>query len=329
MISFTHRLPIVKVADLILLIGIATIVPGSAVAQTGGTADNIPNLHIGFDRPEAWALKRFVAATLPSTMPPIVPGELRNVGTISVGLEEDWIPMLDHGQETVGFDGTKFEDLNKAPALIRPVIGVQLPWNFKVFATAPPPISTFGIKPRLFAFGVERPLLERGPWMLDWQGYGQVGSVKGAFTCPQSVLAYPPGSPNNPDYCVGLSADIATLHFAGTQFQVAHQLPQLPKLIPHASVAGTFADVAFQSHGPTMGPGGFGLAQVRQWTRGGMFSTAGGASYLFTPQLSFTLDVFYAPLEVSRTAGAPATNDGLFNVRALLSYHFGNTSKQH
>lgn len=329
MILFSYRLPIPNVANLIVLIGIATLVPGSAVAQTGESADTIPNLHISFDRPEAWALKRFVAATLPSTMPPVSPVELRQVGTISVGLEADWIPMLDEGQETVGFNGTKFEDLNKAPALIRPVIGVQLPKGFKVFATAPPPISTFGIKPRLFAFGVERPLLERGPWMLDWQGYGQVGSVKGAFTCPKSVLAYPPGSPNNPDYCVGLSADIASLHFAGMQFQVAHQLPQFPKLVPHASVAGTFVDVAFQSHSPTMGPAGFGLAQVRQWSRGGMFSVAGGASYLFTPRIAFTVDVFYAPLGVSRSAGAPVTNDGLFNVRGLLSYHFGGTAKQH
>ena len=262
-------------------------------------------------------------------MQPVAPVELRNPGTISVGLEAGWIPMLDVGQETVGFDGTKFEDLNQVPALIRPVIGVQLPRDLKVFATAPPPISTFGIKPRLFAFGVERPLLERGPWMLDWQGYGQVGSVKGAFTCPESVLAYPPGSPNNPDYCVGLSADVASLHFAGMQFQVAHQLPQLPKLVPHVSVAGTFVDVAFQSHSPTMGPAGFGLAQVRQWTRGGMFSVAGGASYLFTPRIAFTVDVFYAPLEVSRTAGAPVTNDGLFNVRGLLSYHFGSAPKLH
>jgi hypothetical protein len=325
MVSFTYRLPIAKVADLILLIGIATIVPGSAVAQAGGSADTIPNLHISFDRPEAWALKRFVAATLPSTMPPVAPAELRKVGTISVGLEADWIPMLDEGQQTVGFDGTKFEDLNKAPALIRPVIGVQLPWDFKAFATAPPPISTFGIKPRLFAFGVERPLLERESWTLDWQGYGQVGSVKGAFTCPQSVLAFPPGSAGNPDFCVALSADIASLHFAGMQFQVAHPLPQMPKLVPHASVAGTFVDVAFQSHGPTS----FGLAQVRQWTRGGLFSTTGGASYLFTQRIAFTVDVSYTPLGVGRTQGATQTNDGLFNVRGMLSYHFGNASKQH
>jgi hypothetical protein len=320
MISLTSRLPIGKAVGLIVLIGITTIAGSGILAQT-----SIPNEQISFDRPEAWALKRFDAALLPSTMLPVAPDELRHAGTISVGLEADWIPMLDEGQETVGFDGTKFEDLNKAPALIRPVIGVQLPWNLRVFATAPPPISTFGIKPRLFAFGVERPLFERGQWTLDWQAYGQVGSVKGAFTCPASAVAAPPGSPANPTDCVALSADIASLNYAGTQLQVAHSLPQLPKLVPHASVAGTFDDVAFQSHSPIT----IGLAQNRQWARGGMFSTGGGVSYLFNQRITFTVDVFYAPLEVSRTAGAPVTNDGLFNVRGLLSYHFGNAAKQH
>ncbi len=320
MISFTSRLPIGKITGLIMFLGIT--VSGSIVAQTSSA---IPNLHISFDRPEAWALRRFDAATLPSTMLPAAPEEQRSAGAISVGLETDWLPTLSVAQETVGFNGTKFEDLNKAPVLIRPVIGVQLPWNLRAFATAPPPISTFGIKPRLFAFGLERPLLERGRWTLDWQGYGQVGSVKGAFTCPQSVLAFPPGSSENPTDCIALSADIASLHFAGMQFQVSHPLPRLPKLVPHASVAGTFVDVAFQSHAPLT----IGLAQTRQWTRGGMFSTVGGASYLFTRRIAFTVDAFYAPLAVSRTQGAPVTNDGLFNLRGLLSCRFGSAPQQH
>jgi hypothetical protein len=262
-------------------------------------------------------MRRFDAATLPSTMLPLAPAELRNVGAISLGYETDWLPMLDAGQQRVGFDGKAPEDLDKAPVLMRPVIGVQLPGKFTAFATAPPPISTFGIKPRLLAFGVERPWLERGPWTLDWQGYGQVGSVKSSFTCPSSALAFPPGSPGNPTNCVGTSADIASLHYAGMQFQLERPLQRLPKLVPHISVAGTFVDVAFQSHAPVTS----GLAQYRQWSRGGMFSTAGGVTYLFNQRVAFTTDVFYTPLGVSRTQGAPETNDGLLNVRAMLSYH--------
>jgi hypothetical protein len=328
MISLAPRLLIGKVVGQIVLIGLSMVVSGELVAQSSG---GISNVQISFDRPEAWALKRFDAALLPSTMLPVAPDELRHAGTISVGVEADWLPMLSVAQETVGFDGTKQENLNQAPALIRPVIGVQLPWNLKAFATAPPPISTFGIKPRLFAFGLERPLLEHRQWTLDWQTYGQVGSVKGPFTCPESgAPAFPPGDGalSNVD-CTGKSADISSLNYAGTQLQVAYSLPQLPKLVPHASVAGTFDDVAFQSHAPTSA----GLAQARQWARGGMFSTAVGASYLFNRRLTFTVDVFYAPLEVSRAAGAPVTNDGLFNMRGLLSYDFsfrkGSAPKQH
>ncbi|HWH61034.1 MAG TPA: hypothetical protein VN682_25645 [Terriglobales bacterium] len=321
MVSFTSRLPIGKITALILLIGITAIAGSGIMAQSSG---GVPNVQIGFDRPEAWALKRFDAALLPSTMLPVAPDGLRQVGAISVGVEADWLPMLSATQQTVGFNGTKLEDLNEAPALVRPVIGVQMPWKLRAFATAPLPISTFGIKPRLFAFGVERPLLERGPWTLDWQAYGQVGSVKGAITCPASAVAAPPGSPANPTDCVALSSDIASLRYAGSQLQVAHSFPQMPKLVLHASVAGTFDDVAFQSHGPTT----FGLSQLRQWAHGGMFSTAGGVTYLFNQRIAFTVDVFYTPLEVRRTAGAPVTNDGLFNVRGLLSYQFGGATKE-
>jgi hypothetical protein len=322
MIPLTSRSLIGRVVGLIVLIGITTIAGSSILAQT-----SIPNNQISFDRPEAWALKRFDAALLPSMMLPVAPVELRHAGTISVGVQMGWLPMLSVAQETVGFDGTKLEDLNEAPVVIEPVIGVQLPWSFKAYVTAPPPISTFGIKPRFAAFGLERPLLEREPWTLDWQAYGQVGSVKGPFTCPESgAPAFPPGDgPLSSVDCTGKSADIASLNYVGTQLQVAYSLPQLPKLVPHASIAGTFDDVAFQSHAPTAA----GLSQTRQWARGGMFSTAGGASYLFTPRIALTVDVFYAPLEVSRTAGAPVTNDGLFNVRGLLSYSFGSAAKQH
>jgi hypothetical protein len=302
-----------------------TIFTGSAVAQTynppqasGGASNSIPNLHIGFDRPEAWALKRFIAATVPSGIELPASPELRRIGAVSLGLEMDWLPTLDAGQQRVGFDGTAPEDLNKAPLLARPVVGVQLPWKLKALAFAPIPISTFGIKPRLFGFGLERPLIERYPWIVSWQGSGQVGSVKGAFTCPQSRLAFPPGSSGNPTNCVGTSADIATLRYAGMAFQAAHPLPGMPRVIPQVSVAGYFVDGAFQSHAPVT----FGLAQLRQWTRGGIFSTSGGVSYMFNKQIVFNVNVSYSPFGVIRNPGGPRTNDGLFNVRSVLSYQF-------
>jgi hypothetical protein len=63
-----------------------------------------------------------------------------------------------------------------------------------------------------------------------------------------------------------------------------------------------------------------GLDRTRLWTRGGTFSGTGGASYLLTKRVALTVDAFYSPLWVKRNPSAPRTNDGLFNVRALLSY---------
>ena len=92
----------------------------------------------------------------------------------------------------------------------------------------------------------------------------------------------------------------------------------MPKVVPHVAVGGNFIDAAFQVHAPVSG----GLDETRLWTRGGTFSTTAGVSYLVTPRVVFTVDAFYSPLWVQRTPTAPVTNDGLFNVRAQVSYTF-------
>ncbi len=306
---------------MIRAIGALLFASGLAAAQQMGAAGSplgTGNQHVGFDRPEAWALKYFASTTLLSGLAPPEPAEGRRVGSVSIGLELGWMPHLDAGQTRVGFYGTAPEDLNKAPILARPVVRVTLPWKLTALAAAPPPVQLFGVTPRLLAFGLERPIVHRGAWTLGWRGYGQVGWVKGAFTCPQSVLAFAPGSPQNPEFCIGESSDKATLRYAGSEFQVAYRIPSHPKWTPHASAGGNFIDGAFQVHSPLRNL----LDQSRLWTHGGTFSTTGGVSYAVTKQIGFTVDVFYSPLWVQRTATAPRTNDGLFNVRALLSYSF-------
>jgi len=84
------------------------------------------------------------------------------------------------------------------------------------------------------------------------------------------------------------------------------------------AVGGNFIDGVFHVHAPVED----GLDQTRLWTRGGTFSTSEGVSYLVTKRAVFTVDAFYSPLWVQRTPTSPRTNDGLFNVRALMSYTF-------
>src|SRR5438067_1244386 len=164
---------------------------GSAVASANSFRNNY---HVGFDRPEAWGLKYFASSSLLSGLQPPEPSEGHRTGSITIGFEVGWLPTLDDGQRRIGFNGKKTEDLNKAPIFARPVVRVGLPDKFSLLLAAPPPFEVFGGKSRLFAFGLERPLLERDRLTISWRGYGQVGSVKGAFTCPHNVLAYAPGS---------------------------------------------------------------------------------------------------------------------------------------
>jgi hypothetical protein len=290
---------------------------GAAAGASNRAAFN-PNYHISFERPEAWGLKYFASVSLLSGLPAPPQPEGRHVGTVTLSLEMDWLPQLNAGQQRIGFDGTAPEDLNKTPIFARPVVRVQLPRKFAVVAAAPPPFELFGVRAQLLAFGVERPLLQHGPWTVGWRGYGQVGSVKGAFTCPDIVLGFAAGSAGNPTNCEGRSADVATLRYAGSEFEVSRRLTRNPKIVPHAAVGGSFIDTAFQTHAQVTA----GLDETRLWTRGGIFSTSGGVTYLASRRTAVTVDAFYTPLWVRREAGGPRTNDGLFNVRALLSYTF-------
>lgn len=322
MIGFTRNERIRRFLQTAAIMAVLTIqAKAQYVAPSAINASTVVlhnTYHIGFDRPEAWGLKYFASATLLSGLQPAEPSTDYRVGSVLVGLELGWLPALDAGQRRIGFNGTEPEDLNKAPLLVRPVVKLHLPHKFSVIAAAPPPFHLFGITPHLFAFGLERPILERARWTLGWRGYGQVGSIKGAFTCPRSVLAFAPGSPENPTACLGESADVSTLRYAGSEFQFAYRIPSMPKLVPHAAVGGNFIDGVFQVHAPVRG----GLDETRMWTHGGTFSTTFGASYQVTKRAVFTVDAFYSPLWVRRTPNSPRTNDGLFNVRALLSYVF-------
>jgi hypothetical protein len=297
---------------------LAMLAVGASAQSGGGTTIFNGNYHIGFERPEAWGLKYFASASLLSGMPAPASGEGLHAGSISVGFEMDWLPQLNAGQERIGFDGTAPENLNQAPIFARAVVRVGLPDKFSVLVAAPPPFELFGVRTHLLAFGLERPLLEREHWTLGWRGYGQVGSVKGAFTCPASVLAFAPGSSGNPTECVGQSADVASLNYAGSEFEFSYRIPRNPKIIPHVAAGGNWLDTVFQTHAPVSA----GLDETRLWTRGGTFSGTGGVTYMVTKRASLTVDAFYTPLWVKRNAEASRTNDGLFNVRASLSYSF-------
>jgi hypothetical protein len=296
------------------LAGSTCIFAGLAIGQSSPSA---PVRRVAFDSPEGWALKYFSAATLMSGLPPPETTlEREGAGALTIGIETGWLPALSPERARVGFGGNKEEDLNKAPVLIRPSVRVGLPWRLSVIAAGLPPFTVFGVKPRLYALALERPILDRERWRLGVRGYGQTGTVEGAFTCPERVLGFPAGSPGNPSGCIGKSADVATLRYAGAELQVAHRIRRVPRLTPHAAMGVNVVHGKFQVNAPRETR----FDRTLLWTRGLTFNWSAGVSYLLTHRLGFTVDAFYSPLWVRREAGASRTNDGLFNVRALLSY---------
>jgi hypothetical protein len=305
-----RRLALVAVCGVVACGLPARVLAQSEEADHGHVIDRIR-----FDRPESWALKYFASATL---LDGLETPRSREFGALSIGLELGWLPRLSAEQRKIGFNGTKPEDLNKAPFFVRPRLTIGLPARVSLVVAAVPPVRSFGITPRLIAVAVERPVVEFLRWIVGVRGYGQLGTVRGAYTCPQSVLGFEPGSPGNLYGCQAESSDTATLRYAGGQVSVARLPASGRGLSPHAAVSVNYMDLAFEVNARTFGY----LDNSHMASRGVTWSASAGVEFPVTGRIGANVDVFYAPLSVRRGFGASPENDGLLNVRALLAYRF-------
>jgi hypothetical protein len=235
---------------------------------------------------------------------------------VSIGLELGWLPPLTDAQQLVGYNGTEAQDLNKAPLFVRPRVAIALPARLSLIVAVVPPVRMFGIKPKMLAVAIERPIYETPLWAVGLRAYGQVGTVEGAYTCPEAALAFEPGSAGNLDGCQAASSDTATLRYAGGEAGVAYRPDVLHTLSPHAAVGLTYMNVEFQVDALTFGM----IDHTRYLSHGVTASVSGGVSFRLATRLSLGVDVFYSPLSVNRGSGAPVQNDGFFNVRGLVSY---------
>lgn len=271
--------------------------------------------HLDADRPEAWAMSYFSSVSL---LAGLGTPHTRDPGSLEIGFEADWIPQLGKSLKRVGFNGIKEEDLNKAPIFLRPRLTLGLPWKFALTLSYLPPIEVFGVEPNLFAFALERPLYEHAPWTIGVRAYGQIGEIRGAFTCPSDVAKFPSGSPENPFGCEKKSNDIVTQRYGGLEFSGSYRIERLRGLTPYVAVAGNFLDHKFRVRART-----FGFADRRRlladaWT----FSASAGVTYPLTEKLSVSVGLFYSPLWVTRPPDTSSQNDPLFNVRSMITYRF-------
>ena len=84
---------------------------------------------------------------------------------------------------------------------------------------------------------------------------------------------------------------------------------------PHVAAGVNYFDVAFQVNALTFDY----RDNTHLLAHGATFSPSGGVSYRLSDRFDAAVDLFYSPLSVRRAAGASSQNDGLFNVRALVT----------
>ena len=292
---------------------LATPAARDAFAQQPPTINATEEL--AFDRPEAWALKYFIAnTTLSGLGTPVV----TRAGSVSIGFEGGWIPTLTEAQQRVGFNGTAPQDMNKAPVMLRPQVVVGLPGRFAITAAVNPPIKAFGVTPRLVSGALDWTATDTQALRVTLRGHGQTGTVTGAFTCSAAVAANPPGSAANPTGCEGESADEATLRYVGGEVRVALRVLTWNGITPHVAAGVNVVDAKYQLNAPAFGK----IDRTLLTTSGVTPSTSAGIGYAVNDRIALAVDGYYAPMTVRRTATAAQTIDSLVNARALLIYRW-------
>jgi hypothetical protein len=284
------------------------LVPAIASAQTiGGTS------HLPFDAPESWAMKYFSSATLFTGNGP--PPDIK-AGTFRIGVELGHLPELSTRQRTVGFGGTKVEDLNKLPVLVRPRLTVGLPGKFSVTVGIIPPFEISGVRPSLFALSVGRPIVSRGNFLLGARLYGQLGGIDGDFTCSREDVEGGDDRGLNPFGCEAPSQDYIEMRYAGAELGGSIRIVKLWNLTPHLLVAGNYLDNRFNVRARYSGVDDRTLLRSRGFT----VSSAAGLTVPLGSHFAATAQVFYSPVFVRRPPGGERTADGLVNARFHLEW---------
>lgn len=296
-----NRLPALILFSLVVAAG-----PGAALAQAEFRDDEA----LAADRPEAWALRHAAAATTFTAFgatSPLRPGDW------SLAIDLGQVPHLDRRQRTVGFQGTKLEDLNKSPVFgrLRGRLGLPGGWVAELGYT--PPLEVDGVRARdLFAFAFGRRLLERGEFTLSARAFGQSGGFEGDITCP-AELAGAPETAINPYGCEAPSHDRVRLRYHGLDLTAAMQRDGWSW---HATGGAVRTELAVRVDALTYGV----RDRSRLSSRAGQGYVALGGGRRIGRHWWLAAEVLHVPLRVRRTMDGPLDRDPYTGLRLQLGY---------
>jgi hypothetical protein len=285
------------------------LLASAAAASAQGVIDATEELD--FDRTEAWAMKYFASLMLFTGLG--VP-ERMGSGATALGFEGGFVPQLSEEQRRVGFDGTKVEDLNRTRFFgrLRGTVGLSEEYSLELAYL--PPIDVGGTKPHLFAAAVGRPFTLSEGWELGLRGYGQLGTIRGDITCTADEASAGDDLELNPFLCRAPSNDAMKQRLLGAELTAGYLSDS--RFRPHFGVGINYMDLEFQVDAEYADA----IDRTLQLTNGTTVSLVGGLTYVPAEKWRITGEVFYSWLSVVRPPQTSSHNDGLLNVRFLVSY---------
>lgn len=284
----------------------------TAAASAGAVERLSPQTGLSPRAPESWAMRYFTLLTQESGFGPPA---LEPAGTVGVGLELGQVPQLSAAQETVGFSGTKREDLNHLPLFGRVRFAGVLPGQVVGSLGYVPPVRIGGVKPNLVSGSLGRSL-QLGPLRVGLSIFGQYGSVQGAFTCSEGDAAAGSDPARNPYDCLEPSADRIQMRYFGAELGAAYPLPILDGLEPFVTVEGSRFFSRFDVHAR------YGNIDDGSQLFSDTNNVAGtvGLGLPLGRGVRLRAETFYAPLQVRRFGASSDSSDPLVNFRALVEY---------
>lgn len=268
---------------------------------------------VAFDRPEAWAMRYFTAAGL---MLADGPPEALGKGQFALGFDVANIPRLSRSERTVGFNGTKEENLNKAPVIGRPLVHFGITDSLSVTGAYVPPVEIFDrLETHLAGLYLNFEVFRKGRFLVSLRAGGQWSEATGDFTCAEDIAGVM--DPEiNPFDCIEPSNDTFTSLTATAELTVDYRLPTRRAVDVFLGVAYTYADLEFEVD--ALWAGGFNDNR-RLLTHGDIWSFNGGVKWALSDRIHTTLAIVHTPLNVRRPPDFNSDSSSLTHFR--LSVH--------
>jgi hypothetical protein len=195
---------------------------------------------------------------------------------------------------------------------------VGLPWKLSFTLAWVPPIPLNGVIADLLAMSLQRPFRLTRALTLGVAVYGQVGEIRGDFTCPESVVGVADPQ-QNPFGCVEKSHDRTLPYYAGIEGSASYRIRPLHNLEPYVTASVNYMNLKFEVNAHYSDT----FDHTRLETQGATFAMTGGLLFPVNRRFDLGAEVFYSPLTVRRPQNDnDKTLEGLFNVRAMAAIRF-------